>query len=221
MTNDAELRKMIDGSDQPADIDQIKKVLGCPWNTYTDEIVIQFQDAIDDKPIVTKRLIASLILKIFDPLGLVSPITISAKVMLQESWQSKSDWDAPLPDNIQRRWREWQNSLRNTPMFKIPRCYVTEKVVDYQLFGFCDASTKAFAAVVYLRTVSTSGTIRSMIVASKTRVAPVRIKTKTVKDEDPTVPKLEMLSCCILTTLMNTAENALDNDVHLSETLLD
>ncbi len=218
MTNDAELRKMVDGSDPRAETEEVKKVLGCPWNTYTDEIIINLEDAIDDTEIVTKRLIASLILKIFDPLGLVSPITISPKVLLQESWQLKSSWDAPLPENIQRRWREWQNSLKNTPMFKIPRCYVSEKVVDYQLFGFCDASIKAFAAVVYLRTVSTSGNIRSMIVASKTRVAPVRIKTKTV-DEDPTVPKLEMLSCCTLTTLMNTAENALDNDVNISAKL--
>ena len=104
-------------------------------------------------------------------------------------------------------------------MFKIQRCYVSETIVDYQLFGFCDASMKAFAAVVYLRTVSASGNIRSMIVASKTRVAPVRIKTKTIKNEDPTVPKLELLSCGILTTLMNTVENALDNDINISAKL--
>ena len=100
-------------------MEKVKKVLGCPWDTYTDEFIISFEDAIDDTPIVTKRLIASLILNIFDPLGLVSPITITAKIMLQESWQSKPDWDTPLPESIQRKWREWQNSLKNSPTFKI------------------------------------------------------------------------------------------------------
>ena len=195
---------------------ETKKVLGLPWNTTTDKIIIDLSDAIDDSPVATKRVIASSIMKIFDPLGFASPIVIAAKCILQETWQSKSDWDVPIPENLQRRWREWQNSLKNCPRFELPRCYVTEHVSEYSLFGFCDASTKAFATVIYLRSVSTSGHVQSMLVASKTRVAPTRITTKTAKDENPTVPKLELLSCVILSSLMNTVQIALQNDIKIA-----
>ena len=213
LTNDLDLHNMV--ADEQV-MNKVKKVLGLLWDAGTDDIIIELQDAIDDCDIVTKRVIASAIMKIFDPLGLISPIIILAKCILQEAWQIKSNWDAPLPDRLQKRWREWQESLKNCPKLKVPRCYVTENVTEFSLFGFCDASTKAFAAVIYLCSVSNSGHVRSMIVASKTRVAPIRITTKTVKDEKPTVPKLELLSCCILSTLMNTVQNALQDDIEIT-----
>ena len=213
LTNDLDLHNMV--ADEQV-MNKVKKVLGLLWDAGTDDIIIELQDAIDDCDIVTKRVIASAIMKIFDLLGLISPIIILAKCILQEAWQIKSNWDAPLPDRLQKRWREWQESLKNCPKLKVPRCYVTENVTEFSLFGFCDASTKAFAAVIYLCSVSNSGHVRSMIVASKTRVAPIRITTKTAKDEKPTVPKLELLSCCILSTLMNTVQNALQDDIEIT-----
>ena len=180
LTNDPELLSLV--SDDQV-LKTVKKVLGLLWDAVADEIIFDLTDAIDESDVITKRVIASVIMKIFDPLGLVAPVVILAKCILQEAWQTKSNWDAPLPDTLQRRWREWQESLKSCSKFRVPRCYVTENVTEYSLFGFCDASTKAFAAVIYLRSVSTSGHVRSMIVASKTRVAPIRITTKTVKDE--------------------------------------
>ena len=139
LTNDPELRRMV--SDDQV-VKETKKVLGLPWNTTTDKIIIDLSDAINDSPVAKKRVVASSIMKIFDPLGFASPIVIAAKCILQETWQSKSDWDVPIPENLQRRWREWQDSLKNCPRFELSRCYVTEHVSNYSLFGFCDASTK-------------------------------------------------------------------------------
>jgi len=42
-----------------------------------------------------------------------------------------------------------------------------------QLHGFCDASERAFAAVIYLRSVCVDGTVEVTLVAAKTRVSPV------------------------------------------------
>ena len=42
----------------------------------------------------------------------------------------------------------------------------------HQLHGFCDASDKALAAVVYLRTEHENGEVDVSLVSSKTRVAP-------------------------------------------------
>ena len=50
---------------------------------------------------LTKRAVLSNILRLNDPLGLASAITIKARIVLQGIWQAKDyDWDDPLPDEM-------------------------------------------------------------------------------------------------------------------------
>ncbi|KAI5636679.1 pao retrotransposon peptidase domain-containing protein [Phthorimaea operculella] len=51
----------------------------------------------DDTKSVTKRSILSSSFSIFDPLGLLSPCTVSPKLLLQRVWARGLAWDAPLP----------------------------------------------------------------------------------------------------------------------------
>jgi len=57
------------------------------------------------------------------------------------------------------------------------------------LYGFCDASQSAYAAVIYLR--NALGSVQ--FVVSKTRVAPL---------VQMSIPRLELLSCLLLAKLM-------------------
>jgi len=50
---------------------------------------------------ITKREILSGILRLFDPLGLLSPITIKAKLLMQQTWTLNISWDNALPEEIQ------------------------------------------------------------------------------------------------------------------------
>ena len=54
-----------------------------------------------------------------------------------------------------------------------------------QLCGFCDASAKVYAAVVYLAQVTEEETTISFV-AAKTRVAPLQLQT---------IPRSELLLC--------------------------
>lgn len=69
------------------------------------------------------------------------------------------------------------------------------------LYGFCDASKKAYAAVIYL-VVRTSTQAHVQFVVSKTRVAPVQSQT---------TPRLELLSALLLARLMSTTVDALSS----------
>ena len=66
--------------------------------------------------------------------------------------------------------------------------------VTCQPHGFCDASTHAYAAIVYLLFFYTDGTVEVEFVTTKTRVAPIKGQT---------IPRLELLDALILARLMN------------------
>lgn len=68
------------------------------------------------------------------------------------------------------------------------------------LHGFCDASEKAYSAVVYTR-VQEDDQIKINLIASKTRVAPKATK--------PTLPRLELCGAVLLKNLMTNVQEAL------------
>lgn len=61
--------------------DQLK-TLGLQWNPKTD--TIQYHVALKECRRVSKRTILSQIAQIFDPLGLLGPIVVVAKLLLQK-----------------------------------------------------------------------------------------------------------------------------------------
>lgn len=80
--------------------------------------------------------------------------------------------------------------------------------VTTHLHGFCDASIKAYAAVVYICTKNTHGHFTSALVTAKTRVAPSRVD----KDGNPTttIPRLELCAAELLADVIGHVRCALD-----------
>ena len=74
-----------------------------------------------------------------------------------------------------------------------------KKPVCRQLHGFSDASEQAIAAVAYLRTVYEAGDVDVRLIASKTKVAPLKKQS---------IPRLELMGAYILSQLVDTACNA-------------
>ena len=60
--------------------------------------------------------------------------------------------------------------------------------VTSQLHGFCDASERAFTAVIYLRSVCVDGTVEVTLVAAKTRVSPIKKQSRIARCCDPGSP---------------------------------
>lgn len=74
------------------------KILGIFWRPSTDSFHFTAQTTSTDK--ITKRTILSEIARIFDPLGFISPVTVRAKIILQELWLAKVEWDDLLPSEM-------------------------------------------------------------------------------------------------------------------------
>ncbi|RLU16083.1 hypothetical protein DMN91_011841 [Ooceraea biroi] len=73
---------------------------------------------------LTKRLILSEVVQIFDPLGFVSPVVIRAKMLLQELWLCKLNWYDSLPFQVTSRWLNIRKDLTSLARLSIPRCHL-------------------------------------------------------------------------------------------------
>ena len=146
----------------------VQKILGVSWNTHSDSLVFDFQELakLADKFKPTKRNIVSLAGCFYDPLGAVSPVIIRFKILMQEICESQVEWDHPLENSLVKKWLQLVTDLKQAPLFSIQRCYF-DGIPDIEstcLFGFCDASEKAYACVIYLVTQSSTGTFIQFVV---------------------------------------------------------
>lgn len=189
-----------------------QKVLGVRWDLATDKLVMSLNQiasaASEIEP--TKRAIVGLVGRIYDPLGILSPIVISLKIFTQELCTARLDWDQHLMGQSLAKWQQLASSLRGPSTISIPRCYldgIAEQIISYRLYGFCDASLRAYAAVVYLLVETPSG-CHIRIIASKTRVSPLKTQS---------IPRLELLSALLLARLVSNITQALEGEIPLSE----
>lgn len=169
-----------------------RKTLGVYWKADTDDLEFVINITPINQIKVTKRAILSLTSQIFDPLGLVGPITIRAKVILQKLWQLKLDWDEAIPINLFTMWNNFYSDMEMLNDIKIPRQCEVNNASYFELHGFSDASSYAYGAAIYLRSINDNGEVLSNLICAKSRVAPV----KTVS-----LPRLELCGALLLSKL--------------------
>jgi hypothetical protein len=186
-----------------------KKVLGVLWDTNMDEFVLDFSSVLNavNRDTPSKRHIVSLASKFYDPIGLAAPVIVKFKVLVQELCLSKLGWDEILTGKLLEKWQLLLHEFKDCQPVRISRCYTQalDGVESYQLCGFCDASNTAYAAVIYLL-MRSGETKRTMILTSKTRVAPM---------QQQTIPRLELLGALLLSRLIKKVTNILNTEIYL------
>lgn len=96
--------------------------------------------------------ILASVAQIYDPLGLLGPIVIQIKILIQRLWQlAKCNWDEEVTRDIKEMWTQWKTQIFNIEQLVIPRRIIGDNPVEIELHGFCDASETAYGACLYLR----------------------------------------------------------------------
>lgn len=168
------------------------KILGLVWQPDSDTFHFLSQPSAKVK--ITKRALAFEIAKLYDPLGLISPILIRAKIILQELWLIKISWDDHLPLDIRNRWLAFREQLKELTQLSIPRWLGIIRSESYvEIHGFSDASHLAMSAVEYIRIHNKNDKFSVRLICSKTKVA--RLKRLTIL-------RLELTAALILARLV-------------------
>lgn len=120
----------------------------------------------------------------------LGPVIIRGKILIQKLWKEKSDWDKPITESIENKWKKINGDLADLHLISINRRIGTVKDDFTQIHGFSDASENG--AVVYTRTKG-QGRFRTELIISKSREAPLKTTT---------IPRLERCAAKLLADLL-------------------
>ena len=186
---------------------QTLKTLGIYWNSQQDAIIYTVK-AIDNPRKITKRMILSEIAKIFDPLGLLQPTIVNAKLIMQELWKLELDWDESVPISIHTQWSNFSSQLPQLHNVSFPRKLMAYNATQIQLHGFCDASEKAYGACIYVRSTDQTGHVQTQLFCAKSRVSPIK--------KVQSIPRLELCGALLLMKLHKSVTAAIDTKIDRS-----
>ena len=137
----------------------------------------------------SERSCLKFLAHLWDPIGLVSPVTIKFRIDLQGLWSSGYRWDDVLPQSIQQTWSENAQSINDLLSFQFDRKLKLSNAVGVpQIHGFSDGGEQAYGAVI-LRWKLAGGDYSCVPVMIKAFVAPLKKKS---------IPRLELLGCLAL-----------------------
>ncbi|CAK1595738.1 unnamed protein product [Parnassius mnemosyne] len=135
-------------------------------------------------------------------MGWLGASIIPAKILIQKLWLKNLNWNDKIDEDLEKEWLILRKSFKQIKNVEIPRWIDTEceDSKNVTLHGFCDASNKAYCAVVYCRIANNKGEIKTNIIASRTRVAPVKPLS---------LPRLELCGAVILARLLTHIREAM------------
>ena len=152
----------------------LRKVSGINWDIVKDLFEFDFdkivQLAKDLK--FTKKNLLKINATLFDPLGLISPITLQGKLLFKLLCMDKIDWDDELDDIIKQKLLKVFIDLKNIKQISMTRFIYgacKEQICNIELHCFCDSWLQAYSSVIYIRVI-TNLDVKGNLICSKTKL---------------------------------------------------
>ena len=133
VSNVPDLVDRIDGSAQSTEPkvivsskEESMHVLGLKWDHNNNTLVVSRGTNSAITKSLTQRLVLGLVSKVYDPIGLVAPFTVVARLILKDVWRvNGQSWDDELSNDTVDRFRAWCADLPRLAEKTIPRNYFT------------------------------------------------------------------------------------------------
>lgn len=174
--------------------DSSVKTLGVSWVPHLDKFEYNSPSVYKEIQNITKRSILSFVAKIFDPLGILGPLSIRAKLIIQKLWKLHIDWDdTNIPEELISDWLKLKFEVSQVGLMQVPRHVVVKHPKFIEIHGFSDASECAYAGCIFIRSIDYDKHIESHLLCAKSRVSPLKCQS---------LPRLELLGALLLVRLL-------------------
>ena len=187
-------------------------MLGQAWDNKSEEFKFEIAKVGERAKTLspTKRNLLSVLASLFDPLGVISPVIVCAKILFQEVCKVNLIGMKTSLRSYCINVEGWYMDLIETKEITIPRCIYQHRAEDCNsgcntLHGFGDASKKAYCAVVYF-VYRTNVGVYVRLLTSKARVAPLKATS---------IPRLELMSARLLAQIIKSVKASLENQVRI------
>ncbi|XP_003740633.1 uncharacterized protein LOC100905177 [Galendromus occidentalis] len=153
------------------------KMLGILWDQPQDKIGVFVDNALTQLRVEppTKMSVLRGLSHIFDPLGVVVPISINFKILLQTLWSERRDWTEELSGENLQAFQLFRDQLEQAGSIRVDRLVSSHQgVVRRELHVFSDASLLSYGAVVYLKKFMEDRRARVTFMMAKARVKPLK-----------------------------------------------
>ena len=168
----------------------VERALGILLDWETDHFMFK----VELKQASTMREILQGLSRIHDPLGLIAPAVLPARILMQDVWQTRCEWDDVLEKEFRIVWSKWITELKSLENLRIPRCIRRkEKPIQLELHAFSDASENGYGACVYLRSTYSNGDVSVSLLLGKSKVAPLK---------QLSIPRLELQGAVLAARLV-------------------
>ncbi|XP_059622191.1 uncharacterized protein LOC132265511 [Phlebotomus argentipes] len=170
------------------EVDTGVSTLGLRW--YPEQDVMKVEIHIPQE-VETRRAFLSEAAKIYDPLGIVAPVTVRFKILFQKIWAATKDWDDALEEEDKQEYEAIRREFEALQSVHVPRC-LPHDGHKLELHAFADASEKALGTVIYARS-CIQGECKIRLVIAKSKVAPLKPSS---------IPRLELRAACLLSEVV-------------------
>ena len=150
----------------------------------------------------TKRTLTGLVAGVFDPLGLITPITAGLKLDLHELCKLRLDWNDPVPVELLDRWVANVGRIQELKGVDFQRAVVPEDAanLEVELLVATDASQNIGVGAVYARFLRRNGEYSCQLVAARSKLL-----------AGLTIPKAELKSAVAAAVLAHVVKTNLGN----------
>ena len=200
--------KILEGLDEsmkgPKDI---TKVYGQLWNLESDQLTFNFkkQAPLPANQEFTKRECLSQIMSLYDLCGFVQPYHLKAKLIFQQSCDTKLGWDQKLPHPLQEEFQKWMMELHKLDKITVNRCLMPSRGKICYIASFSDSSNVGLGVNTYVISEDINGTRKSELAFCKAKVLPLKKKF--------TTPRSELAAAQLNARVANYVANALSTMV--------
>ena len=178
------------------------------WDILKETINFHFECLVEEAFYLpmTKRLVLSISVTIYDPLGLLSPISIQMKMLFQVIFSDKTSWDTILEKKLLNLWLKILHDLKSLShqdiYFRVSK--KTLYLMNFMVF-----------VTIQWRLIKALGCIQ-VIQKNDFFCQFILHKSKSCFFGKNSIPWLELLSCVLLAKLLKNAKSPINKNFEIT-----